>query len=154
MSWFVKTIQISSNICFEKDFKHISSRRFARGRRHYWSTHNAMLSFVLDPNISRCWVWHVFVFRILARSGVTRFKFCFFLIAFVFSTRSNNNDSCIAFQALCEKGLLAMENSHRRIIAELEEKHRQETESLKLEKEQALAEETHATLAGEWWRQW
>lgn len=53
------------------------------------------------------------------------------------------------FQALCEKGLLAMENSHRRIIVELEEKHRQETESLKLEKEQALAEETHATLAGE-----
>lgn len=43
-----------------------------------------------------------------------------------------------------------MENSHRRIIAELEEKHRQETESLKLEKEQALAEETHATLAGKW----
>jgi len=42
-----------------------------------------------------------------------------------------------------------MENSHRRIIVELEEKHRQETESLKLEKEQALAEETHATLAGE-----
>lgn len=41
-----------------------------------------------------------------------------------------------------------MENSHRRIIAELEEKHRQETEALKLEKEQALAEETHATLAG------
>ncbi|KAF0771904.1 protein outspread isoform X1 [Aphis craccivora] len=50
-------------------------------------------------------------------------------------------------RALCEKGLLAMENSHRRIIVELEEKHRQETESLKLEKEQALAEETHATLA-------
>lgn len=47
-----------------------------------------------------------------------------------------------------------MENSHRRIIAELEEKHRQETESLKLEKEQALAEETHATLAGEWRRWW
>lgn len=43
-----------------------------------------------------------------------------------------------------------MENSHRRIIAELEEKHRQETESLKLEKDQALAEETHATLAGEY----
>lgn len=41
-----------------------------------------------------------------------------------------------------------MENSHRRIIVELEEKHRQETEALKLEKEQALAEETHATLAG------
>jgi hypothetical protein len=41
-----------------------------------------------------------------------------------------------------------MENSHRRIIAELEEKHRQEIEQLRLEKEQALAEETQATLAG------
>lgn len=41
-----------------------------------------------------------------------------------------------------------MENSHRRIIAELEEKHRQEQEQLRLEKEQALSEETQATLAG------
>lgn len=51
-------------------------------------------------------------------------------------------------QALCEKGLVAMENSHRRIIAELEEKHRQEIGQLRHEKEQALAEETQATLAG------
>ncbi|XP_067013122.2 protein outspread [Anabrus simplex] len=50
-------------------------------------------------------------------------------------------------RALCEKGLVAMENSHRRIIAELEEKHRQELEQMRLEKEQALAEETQATLA-------
>lgn len=50
-------------------------------------------------------------------------------------------------RALCEKGLIGMENSHRRIIAELEEKHRQELEALRLEKEQALAEETQATLA-------
>ncbi|XP_069672228.1 protein outspread isoform X4 [Periplaneta americana] len=50
-------------------------------------------------------------------------------------------------RALCEKGLVAMENSHRRIIAELEEKHRQELEQLRHEKEQALAEETQATLA-------
>ncbi|KDR11694.1 Protein outspread [Zootermopsis nevadensis] len=50
-------------------------------------------------------------------------------------------------RALCEKGLVAMENSHRRIIAELEEKHRQEIEQLRHEKEQALAEETQATLA-------
>lgn len=41
-----------------------------------------------------------------------------------------------------------MDNSHRRIIAELQEKHRQEAEQLRLEKEQALAEETQATLAG------
>lgn len=42
-----------------------------------------------------------------------------------------------------------MEHSHRRIIAELEEKHRCEIEHLLMEKEQALAEETQATLAGE-----
>lgn len=41
-----------------------------------------------------------------------------------------------------------MDNSHKRIIVELEEKHRQEIESLRLEKDQALAEETQATLAG------
>lgn len=52
------------------------------------------------------------------------------------------------YKALCEKGLVAMDNSHKRIIAELEEKHRQEIESLKVEKDQALAEETQATLAG------
>lgn len=51
-------------------------------------------------------------------------------------------------QALCEKGLVAMDHSHKRTIADLEEKHRQEMESLRLEKEQALAEETQATLAG------
>ncbi|XP_037069670.1 protein outspread-like [Pollicipes pollicipes] len=50
-------------------------------------------------------------------------------------------------RALCEKGLVAMENSHRRIIAELEEKHRRELHSLEAEKQQALAEETQATLA-------
>ncbi|XP_073995297.1 myosin phosphatase Rho interacting protein outspread isoform X3 [Rhodnius prolixus] len=50
-------------------------------------------------------------------------------------------------RAVCEKGLLGMENSHRRQIVELQEKHERELKSLKLEKEQALAEETHATLA-------
>ncbi|XP_050443852.1 protein outspread isoform X2 [Adelges cooleyi] len=63
------------------------------------------------------------------------------------STRLRYQTEIEHLRALCEKGLLAMENSHRRIIVELEEKHRQETEALKVEKEQALAEETHATLA-------
>lgn len=40
-----------------------------------------------------------------------------------------------------------MESSHRRIIAELEEKHRAECEQLVADKEQALNEETQATLA-------
>ncbi|XP_039746911.1 protein outspread isoform X2 [Pararge aegeria] len=50
-------------------------------------------------------------------------------------------------RALCEKGLLAMESSHRRIVREMEDKHRAERDQLRLEKEQALAEETRATLA-------
>lgn len=51
-------------------------------------------------------------------------------------------DSFLFHQALCEKGLAAMEASHKRIIHELEEKHQQEIAKLILEKEQALAEET------------
>lgn len=50
-------------------------------------------------------------------------------------------------RVLCEKGLMAVENSHRRVVAELEDKHRKEREQLRMEKEQALAEETQATLA-------
>lgn len=50
-------------------------------------------------------------------------------------------------KAVCEKGLVGMENSHRRQIQELQEKHERELRSLRLEKEQALTEETHATLA-------
>ncbi|XP_073823745.1 myosin phosphatase Rho interacting protein outspread isoform X2 [Musca autumnalis] len=46
-----------------------------------------------------------------------------------------------------EKGLSAMESSHRRTINDLEEKHKQEIERLLIEKETALAEETQATLA-------
>lgn len=62
-------------------------------------------------------------------------------------TRKRYKEEIKQLRALCEKGLLAMENSHRRIIAEMEEKHRQELESLRVEKEQALSEETQATLA-------
>lgn len=39
-----------------------------------------------------------------------------------------------------------MESSHRRIINDLEEKHRQEIQRLLCEKEQALAEETQVEL--------
>lgn len=62
-------------------------------------------------------------------------------------TRKRYKEEIKQLRGLCEKGLLAMENSHRRIISEMEDKHRQELESLKLEKEQALSEETQATLA-------
>ena len=62
-------------------------------------------------------------------------------------TRKRYKEEIKQLRGLCEKGLLAMENSHRRIIAEMEEKHKQELESLRIEKEQALSEETQATLA-------
>lgn len=41
-----------------------------------------------------------------------------------------------------------MENSHRRMILEVEEKHRRELQNLRVEKEQELADETKATLSG------
>ncbi|KAF4531391.1 hypothetical protein B566_EDAN009632, partial [Ephemera danica] len=50
-------------------------------------------------------------------------------------------------RALCEKGLVAMENSHRRIVAELRAEHERQLEQLRVEKDEALAEETQATLA-------
>ncbi|XP_051165236.1 protein outspread isoform X2 [Leptopilina boulardi] len=62
-------------------------------------------------------------------------------------TRKRYKEEIKQLRALCEKGLLAMENSHRRTLAEMEEKHKQELESLRIEKEQALSEETQATLA-------
>ncbi|XP_076627210.1 myosin phosphatase Rho interacting protein outspread isoform X2 [Colletes latitarsis] len=62
-------------------------------------------------------------------------------------TRKRYKEEIKQLRALCEKGLLAMENSHRRTISEMEEKHRQELENLRVEKEQALSEETQATLA-------
>lgn len=50
-------------------------------------------------------------------------------------------------QHLCEKALVAMEKWHCRTIHDLREAHAHEVELLKEEKEQALAEETQATLA-------
>ncbi len=44
-----------------------------------------------------------------------------------------------------------MESSHRRIINDLEEKHRQEIQRLLCEKEQALAEETQVELHQRIW---
>ncbi|XP_072376482.1 uncharacterized protein osp [Diabrotica undecimpunctata] len=50
-------------------------------------------------------------------------------------------------QQICERVLSAMEQWHLRTIHELREAHAQEVDILKEEKEQALAEETQATLA-------
>lgn len=50
-------------------------------------------------------------------------------------------------QILCERVLLAMEHGHRRTLQDLRENHSSELQILRQEKEQALAEETQATLA-------
>uniref|UniRef100_A0A1B0CHT0 Putative pleckstrin similarity domain protein n=1 Tax=Lutzomyia longipalpis TaxID=7200 RepID=A0A1B0CHT0_LUTLO len=63
------------------------------------------------------------------------------------SLRKRYQSEIEQLRALCEKGLVAMESSHRRIISELEKKHQQELQQMLCEKEQALAEETQATLA-------
>ena len=47
----------------------------------------------------------------------------------------------------CEKSMSAMENSYENLLQELQLQHCKERDSLKAEKEQALAEETQATLA-------
>lgn len=50
-------------------------------------------------------------------------------------------------QVLCERVLVAMEHWHRRAIQDLREAHGRELHVLRQDKEQALAEETQATLA-------
>lgn len=47
------------------------------------------------------------------------------------SVRQRYQKEIEQLRALCEKGLLAMENSHRRVIQELEEKHKLEREQLR-----------------------
>ncbi|XP_015246859.1 PREDICTED: myosin phosphatase Rho-interacting protein-like isoform X3 [Cyprinodon variegatus] len=49
--------------------------------------------------------------------------------------------------ATCERGFAAMEESHQKVIEELQRKHQRELENLKEEKERLLEEETAATIA-------
>ncbi|GJQ70639.1 putative PH domain protein [Trypoxylus dichotomus] len=52
-----------------------------------------------------------------------------------------------SLQVLCEQVLVAMEHWHRKTLQELREQHTRELQVLQKDKEQALAEETQATLA-------
>ncbi|XP_056326101.1 myosin phosphatase Rho-interacting protein isoform X1 [Danio aesculapii] len=49
--------------------------------------------------------------------------------------------------ATCERGFAAMEESHQKVIEELQKKHQRELEKLQEEKERLLEEETAATIA-------
>ncbi|CAN8002247.1 unnamed protein product [Ixodes hexagonus] len=48
---------------------------------------------------------------------------------------------------LCERGLAALEASHGRQVAQLEERHRAELERVRADRDRVLAQETQATLA-------
>ncbi|XP_051770330.1 myosin phosphatase Rho-interacting protein isoform X2 [Ctenopharyngodon idella] len=50
-------------------------------------------------------------------------------------------------KATCERGFAAMEESHQKVIDELQKKHQRELEKLQEEKERLLAEETAATIS-------
>ncbi|XP_039509621.1 myosin phosphatase Rho-interacting protein isoform X5 [Pimephales promelas] len=49
--------------------------------------------------------------------------------------------------ATCERGFAAMEESHQKVIDELQKKHQRELEKLQEDKERLLAEETAATIS-------
>ncbi|XP_042591958.1 myosin phosphatase Rho-interacting protein-like [Cyprinus carpio] len=53
----------------------------------------------------------------------------------------------LATIATCERGFVAMEESHQKAIDELQRKHQRELEKLQEEKERLLAEETAATIS-------
>lgn len=55
----------------------------------------------------------------------------------------------LCLQATCERGLVAMEDCHLRVVEELQRLHQQEVEGLLVERERLLQEESAATATGE-----
>lgn len=52
-------------------------------------------------------------------------------------------------QATCEHGFASMEDSHVKMVEELQRRHQQEVESLLVERDRLLEEESAATATGE-----
>ncbi|XP_067912070.1 myosin phosphatase Rho-interacting protein-like isoform X2 [Heterodontus francisci] len=61
--------------------------------------------------------------------------------------REHNARDGYVLQATCERGFTAMEESHQKVIEELQKQHQRELEKLQQEKDRLLAEETAATIA-------
>ncbi|XP_067859081.1 myosin phosphatase Rho-interacting protein-like isoform X6 [Heptranchias perlo] len=61
--------------------------------------------------------------------------------------REHNARDGYVLQATCERGFTAMEESHQKVIEELQRQHQRELEKLQQEKDRLLAEETAATIA-------
>lgn len=51
-------------------------------------------------------------------------------------------------QATCERGFAAMEETHQKVVQDLQRQHQREISKLMEERERLLAEETAATIAG------
>ncbi len=51
-------------------------------------------------------------------------------------------------QATCERGFTAMEETHQKVIEDIQRQHQREIQNLLEEKERLLEEETNATIAG------
>ena len=52
-------------------------------------------------------------------------------------------------QATCERGFAAMEETHQKVVEDLQRQHQREVSKLLEERERLLAEETAATIFGE-----
>lgn len=52
-------------------------------------------------------------------------------------------------QATCERGIASMEESHLKVVEELQRRHQQEVERLVLDRDRLLEEESAATATGE-----
>uniref|UniRef100_UPI00358E33A6 myosin phosphatase Rho-interacting protein-like isoform X2 n=1 Tax=Myxine glutinosa TaxID=7769 RepID=UPI00358E33A6 len=61
--------------------------------------------------------------------------------------REQNTRTGYVSQATCERGFTAMEESHQRVVEDLQRTHQHELEKLRQEKDRLLAEETAATIA-------
>lgn len=59
-------------------------------------------------------------------------------------------DLCCPLQATCERGFAAMEETHQKVIEDLQRQHQREISKLLEERERLLAEETAATIAGQY----
>lgn len=55
----------------------------------------------------------------------------------------------LCLQVTCERGLASMEESHLKVIEELQRRHKQEVERLLVERDRLLEEESAATATGE-----
>lgn len=59
-------------------------------------------------------------------------------------------DCCLFLpKATCERGFAAMEDTHQKVVHDLQRQHQREISQLMEERERLLAEETAATIAGE-----